>query len=176
MNQLMLCNRSRTVATHASVLEPPLEPTLPEQAAAVVICPEADRAVPNAARLPRPTSLGDVRVKPQQHVQMIIHDREPADGDRKDLRKFLEPVLDPFLSVVGPFAEQETRGEHIATRSGTSGSPMDQSVENERSSSKASPGVCVFAMYTHPVRPSRSRCCPFPDYPANAHRIRDGRV
>ncbi len=40
---------------------------------------------------------------------MIIHHREPADGYREDLRKFFQPLLDPFFTVERSFdfAEQK---------------------------------------------------------------------
>ena len=38
---------------------------------------------------------------------MIVHDREPADGDGEDFRKFLQPKLDPFSAVDWAFAQQE---------------------------------------------------------------------
>jgi hypothetical protein len=56
--------------------------------------------------LVRPT-IGELRVEPKQHVEMIIHHREPADGDCEDLCQFFEPVLDPTWTVVWPFAQQE---------------------------------------------------------------------
>ena len=50
---------------------------------------------------------GDVGVEAHEDVQVIVHDGEPADGDGKNTRKFLEPKLDPFLAVDRAFAEQE---------------------------------------------------------------------
>jgi hypothetical protein len=38
---------------------------------------------------------------------MIVRYRKTADGHRKDLRKCLDPVLDPFLAAVISFTEQE---------------------------------------------------------------------
>jgi hypothetical protein len=38
---------------------------------------------------------------------MVIEHGEPADRDRKDFGKFPEPVVDPDLTVVWPFPEQE---------------------------------------------------------------------
>jgi hypothetical protein len=59
---------------------------------------------------------------------MTIHDREPTNGDRKDLREFLEPILDPFVSLVRPFAEQESAAHTSQhARSDTSGLPTDLS-------------------------------------------------
>ena len=40
---------------------------------------------------------------------MILSHQEPADGDGENTCKFLEPKLDPFSAVDGPFAEQEQR-------------------------------------------------------------------
>ena len=57
----------------------------------------------------RPT-IGDLRVEPKQHVEMIIHHREAADGDCEDPCQFFEPVLDPTFTVVRPIAQQERRG------------------------------------------------------------------
>jgi hypothetical protein len=56
----------------------------------------------------RPCS-SDFRIKPQQQMQMqmVIHNRESTDGHRKDLREFLEPVLQPLLAVVVSFTQQE---------------------------------------------------------------------
>ena len=41
-------------------------------------------------------------------MQVVIHHREPTDGDREDFRKFLQPMLDPFFAVERAFAEQES--------------------------------------------------------------------
>ena len=38
---------------------------------------------------------------------MVIHDREPADGDCEDIRKFLSSKFDPFFAVERSFGEQE---------------------------------------------------------------------
>jgi hypothetical protein len=54
----------------------------------------------------RPGS-SDFRIKPQQQMQMVIHNRESTDGHRKDLREFLEPVLQPLLAIVVSFTQQE---------------------------------------------------------------------
>src|SRR5271165_782735 len=40
-------------------------------------------------------------------MQVIIRHREPADGDREDLRQFLQALLDPRLTVVLPLPQQE---------------------------------------------------------------------
>ena len=50
---------------------------------------------------------GDVGVEAHEHVQMVVHDREPADGDREDIRKFLQSKFDPFFAVKRSFGEQE---------------------------------------------------------------------
>jgi hypothetical protein len=42
---------------------------------------------------------------------VIVHDREPADGDGEDFRKFLESQLDPFLAVDRAFAQQESASD-----------------------------------------------------------------
>jgi hypothetical protein len=40
-------------------------------------------------------------------VQVIVHHREPADGDGEDLRKFLESVFDPLFTDSLTFTKQE---------------------------------------------------------------------
>jgi DNA-damage-inducible protein J len=40
-------------------------------------------------------------------VQVIVHDRETADGDGGDLREFLESVFDPLFTVSRSFTKQE---------------------------------------------------------------------
>jgi hypothetical protein len=49
-----------------------------------------------------------------QQVQTIIHDRESADGDRKDLREFLDAIFNPLFAVGSPICQQE--GASGATR------------------------------------------------------------
>jgi hypothetical protein len=49
--------------------------------------------------------VGDVRVDAHEHV--VIHDREPADGNGEDLGKLFESSVDPFFAVDGTFGEQE---------------------------------------------------------------------
>ena len=51
--------------------------------------------------------LGHIRVEPDQDVQVVIQDREPRNGRGEDLSKFLKPMLDPAITVEGPFPEQE---------------------------------------------------------------------
>ena len=38
---------------------------------------------------------------------MIVQHREPADGNRENVRKFLESLFDPFSAVGWSFGEQE---------------------------------------------------------------------
>ena len=38
---------------------------------------------------------------------MIVHHREPADGDREDIGKFLQSTFDPFFAVEWSIVEQE---------------------------------------------------------------------
>jgi hypothetical protein len=40
-------------------------------------------------------------------VQVIVHDRETADGDGGDLREFLASVFDPLFTVSRSFTKQE---------------------------------------------------------------------
>jgi hypothetical protein len=40
-------------------------------------------------------------------VQVVIHDRGPADGDCEDIRKFLQSKFDPLSAVERSFGEQE---------------------------------------------------------------------
>jgi len=55
----------------------------------------------------------DFGIEPHQDVQMIIHNREPADCDREDARKFPQPIVDPELAVAGAFTvtEQESAAD-----------------------------------------------------------------
>jgi hypothetical protein len=39
-------------------------------------------------------------------MQVIVHNRKPADGHGEDFRKFLEPVFEPLLPAVISFSEQ----------------------------------------------------------------------
>ena len=50
---------------------------------------------------------GDVRIEPQQEVDMIIHHREPADADRKDFGELLDAVFEPLSSVGRSFSKQK---------------------------------------------------------------------
>jgi hypothetical protein len=52
----------------------------------------------------RPSKLG---IKPHEHMQVIVHHREPTDGHGEDFRKFLEPVFEPLPPVVVSCSEQE---------------------------------------------------------------------
>jgi hypothetical protein len=47
--------------------------------------------------LVRPTR-GDLGIKSQQQVQMIIQHRKPADGHREDLCKLLDPIFNNRLN------------------------------------------------------------------------------
>jgi len=38
---------------------------------------------------------------------LIVHHGKPADGDRENFRKFLQPTQNPFFTVVRTFAQQE---------------------------------------------------------------------
>ena len=81
--------------------------------------------------LVRPT-LGDLRVKPQQQVQVIRHHREPADGHGEDLGKLFDPIFNPRFTVGRPFARAETLGGHSASYSDTSEPRKHQSDACER--------------------------------------------
>ena len=50
--------------------------------------------------------LSNFGIKPQEHMQVIVHHREPTDGHGEDFRKFLEPVFEPLPPVVVYFSEQ----------------------------------------------------------------------
>jgi hypothetical protein len=50
---------------------------------------------------------GDAGVEAYEHVQVVIHDREPGDGDREDIRKFLQSRFDPLFAVERSFGEKE---------------------------------------------------------------------
>jgi hypothetical protein len=54
--------------------------------------------------LVRPT-IGDLLVEPKQHVEMIIHHREAADGDCEDLCQF---SIQPLRSC-GPSPSKKAR-------------------------------------------------------------------
>ena len=47
-------------------------------------------------------------------MQVIIHDREAADGYGEDFRKFFESPIDPFFAVERTFRE-EKRASHTAS-------------------------------------------------------------
>ena len=40
--------------------------------------------------------IGDVGVEAHEDAEAIVHHREPDDGDREDIPKFLESMFDPF--------------------------------------------------------------------------------
>ena len=40
--------------------------------------------------------LSNFGIKPQEHMQVIVHHRKPTDGHGEDFRKFLEPVFEPL--------------------------------------------------------------------------------
>ena len=50
---------------------------------------------------------GDLGVEPHKHVQVIVHNGKSPDGNRKDLSKFLQPLVDPDPAVIGSFPEQK---------------------------------------------------------------------
>ena len=50
--------------------------------------------------------MSDIRIEPQQHVQMIVHGQETSDAYRDDSRSRVEPVLDPLLAIVISFPQQ----------------------------------------------------------------------
>jgi hypothetical protein len=40
-----------------------------------------------------------VRIEIQQHVQMIVHNREPTDRDREDARQLIKSGFDPCSAI-----------------------------------------------------------------------------
>jgi hypothetical protein len=51
--------------------------------------------------------LGAAISIPTSKSKMIVHHRESTDGHGEDFRKFLEPIFEPFVTVVVAFSEQE---------------------------------------------------------------------
>jgi hypothetical protein len=75
----------------------------------VAICLAAERAGPSVeplSRLSQP-ALGNLTVGARRHVQVIIHQRKATARHREDLRKFLQPAIDPFFAVEFPFPQEK---------------------------------------------------------------------
>ena len=96
-------------------------------------------------------------------MQMIIHDRKPTDGDREDVREFLEPVFDPLLPVTGPSPSKNARRTHRDTQ--WYQRVIVGSISRERAIviEGVSRRMRVRNVHT-PVRPSRSRSRNLPEY------------
>ena len=98
------------------VREPPLDPVLGNGHRLARLVPRWKEPSPASDDLFIRPRLSDIRVEPQQHVQMIIHHREPTDGHRKDFCKFLEPVFDPLPAVVVSFPQKNARRTQRVTQ------------------------------------------------------------
>ena len=92
MNQLRLCKRARAIATHATSLRRHSTQALVTGRG----CRDLSRG--GKSRPQRRTTsssdqpVGDVGVEAHEDVQVIVHDREPADRDGEDIRKFFESI------------------------------------------------------------------------------------
>jgi len=64
---------------------------------------------PAASHFLRRPRLGRVRIQPHQHVQMVVHHREPAHRNRKTPGQQFQPAFDPLLAVFKPLATQKAR-------------------------------------------------------------------
>jgi hypothetical protein len=47
-------------------------------------------------------------------MQMVVHDREPAHGDRENLREFLDPIFNPRFAIERAFAFVFTEQERAS--------------------------------------------------------------
>src|SRR5271166_7207466 len=106
---------------------------------------------------------------------MIIHDRKPTDRNRKKLGELLESVFKPFLSVVGPFAEQECTS-HTSRHAVVPAS--DRSINQSRTSDRHRSRLLVYACSQ--CTQSQYACQDRDPFlrlmtPAYAHRTRYGR-
>jgi hypothetical protein len=54
-------------------------------------------------------SYSDVGVEAHEYVQVVIHDREPADSGGEDIRKFLQSKFEPFSAVERSFGRRNAR-------------------------------------------------------------------
>ena len=134
MNQLRLCSRCRARVIQAAFKQMPLHPLVRHRQRPPHLVPRRKQPPPPPHHVFVRPAPGDVGVEPHQHMEVIIHHREPADRHRKDFRKFLQPALDPYLAVVPSPHPARTRGGHTASRSGTSGRRQDRPDARGRSS------------------------------------------
>ena len=104
MNQLRLCRRSRAVATHLASLRRHWTHSLETGRGCLDLSRGGKSRPQRLHNFFIGPSLGDVRIEPHEDVQVVIHDREPADGYGEDFRKFFQPFFDPFFAVARPSA------------------------------------------------------------------------
>ena len=96
------------------VFEAPLDPGLGNRKRLSGFVAGRKEASPAADDFFVGPACGEVGIEAHEDVQVVIHDRETADGDREDIRKFLQSKFDPFFAVESRvavvdrcFAEQE---------------------------------------------------------------------
>ena len=97
MNQLRLCNRSRVFAIHCT--SPFLNPLLGKGNWLSGLIPRRKKPAPASDDLIVRPGSSDCGIEPQEHVQVIVHQRETTDRHSKDVCKFLQSVLEPLLTL-----------------------------------------------------------------------------
>jgi AAA domain len=99
--------------------------------------------------------LSDFRIKSQQQVQMVIHDREATDGHGKNTRELLEPVLQPLFAVVVSCTQQERTANTARYAVIPAGKrDIDQLGSSDRH--RLSLGRYIAVLHAMPVAASRS--------------------
>jgi hypothetical protein len=88
------------------------EPALPDQ-----LCSQAAQEIAQETCRPAGGEAPCDRQPAGQHLQVVIHDRQPANRDREDLRELVQPAVDSDLTVAVPLAQQERRRIHRVTQS-----------------------------------------------------------
>jgi len=56
----------------------------------------------------------DVRIEPQENMQVVIENRETANADGKVLGEQLQSIFDPLFAVLDSLAEQESASNAFA--------------------------------------------------------------
>ena len=89
------------------VFEAPLDPGLGDRERLSGLVARWEEACPAPDDFFVGPGIGDVGVEAHEDMKMIVHHREPADGNREDIGKFLQSAFDPFFAVEWSIAEQE---------------------------------------------------------------------
>jgi hypothetical protein len=87
------------------VIEPFLNPLLGKGNRLSGLIPRRKKPAPASDDLIVRPGSSDCGIEPQEHVQVIVHQRKTTEGHGKDFPEFLEAVLEPLLAVALFFAQ-----------------------------------------------------------------------